>query len=323
MSESTANTRPSNTRRALNAGLSLYRHTLKRVGPLHRAIHWLITHSVIPALERSQRFATMPDDPLWFRLELLTGRHEHETTQQIRRIARPGMTVLDVGAHVGYYTRLFAGLVGPGGRVIAFEPHPRNYRMLQRNIAGRSSVIALNYACAESEGSAELFDYLMMSASGSLHYDEHLLEVQRAQVSDADYAPRLAAGHEAEKFTVRTVAMDAALADLGIERIDCIKMDIEGAEIGALRGLRQTIQRSPRLALVMEYNPLGLRAFGHDPLAALEEVRALGFSRLQTLEGDGSLRDLTDDKAALQALTERLTEHMGVINLLLTRGDPV
>jgi FkbM family methyltransferase len=224
--------------------------------------------------------------------------------------------VLDIGAHVGYYTRRCAERVGPTGRVIAFEPHPRTYQLLLQNIRSYSNVTPLPLAVAEAEGSAELYDYLMMSASGSLHYDETLRDLQQAQLSDSDIAPRIATHFPVETFTVRTRPVDDCLRELGVAQVDVIKMDIEGAEIGALRGMRGTIAASPRLALVMEYNPQALTAFGFVPEEALSEVIALGFSRVQIIEPGGALRDLPRDLPALAALTERLKAHMGVVNLL-------
>jgi FkbM family methyltransferase len=297
----------------------LYRHTVKRVRPLHQVAHWLINHSLVPWLERRRAFYTLPDDPFWFRLELLTGRHEAETAQWMRSLARPGMTVLDIGAHVGYYTRMVSGLVGPQGRVIAFEPHPRNLQALRRNTAALTNVTVLPVALAEQEGTAQLHDYLMMSASGSLHYDERMRDVQRAQISAYDIAPRVK-GFQPQTYTVRTARVDDLLAAEGIDQVHLIKMDIEGAELGALRGMTATIARAERLSLIMEYNPLGLKAFGHDPEAALQEVLALGFDRLAVIERDATLTDYTHQPKALHALTQSLVQHMGVVNLLIQRG---
>ena len=114
----------------------------------------------------------MPDDPFWFRLELLTHRHETETIAHLDALAAPGMTMLDIGAHVGYYSCRYAKILGANGRIIAFEPHPRTFATLQHNVEQLPQVTAVQLALAEQEGSAELHDYLMMSASGSLHYDE-------------------------------------------------------------------------------------------------------------------------------------------------------
>lgn len=312
---------PERSNSLLAMGANLYRKTLKRIPLLHRVAHWLSIHVLFPILEQVAGFRTMPDDPFWFRLELLTGRHEPETTARLRGILQPGMTMLDIGAHVGYYTRMASEIVGQGGRVVAFEPHPRNHAFLTRNTAQRPNVTLLQVALAEQEGTAELHDYLMMSASGSLHYDETLRQVQLSQKrSDVDFAPRLGKDFQPQTFTVRTAPVDALLADLQIERVDVIKMDIEGAEMGALRGMRETIRRSPRLSLVMEYNPLGLQAFGNQPEAALQEVLALGFERMAVIEADGSLTDYTHNPEGIATLTSGLTRHMGVVNMLFTRG---
>jgi FkbM family methyltransferase len=304
-----------------DSGLSLYRKTLKRIRPIHIALHWASTRLLIPLLQMMTGFKTMPDDPFWFRLELLINRHEKETIAQIDKLVKPGMVVLDIGAHVGYYARRCARLVGDEGRVVCFEPHPRTFKMLTNNVSRYGNVLAAQVAVADQEGTAELYDYLMMSASGSLHYDEALRDLQKAHTSDGDVAPRLARDLPVEKFTVRTTPVDNLLAEQGIERVDVIKMDIEGAEIIALRGMRKTIQNADRLHLIMEYNPQALHASGLQPEAALQEVTAMGFSLVYAIETDGTLTNFTDDAAALEKRTAALMEHMDVINLLFIRDE--
>ena len=302
----------------LDTSLRLYRKTLKRVRPAHIALHRVLSGLLLPGLERATGFQTIAEDPFWFRLELLTRQHERETRQLLERLAQPGMVALDIGAHVGYYTRLLARRAGADGRVIAIEANPSTHRVLQRNTGHLPTVSALQLAAAESEGSAELFDYLMMSASGSLHYDEALAHQQQASMGAGDVAPRREAGFEMQRYRVRTVAIDDCLAELGLGRVDLVKMDIEGAELAALRGMKRTIARSPGLALVMEYNPSALAAFGQEPAAALDEARNMGFGRVQAIEADGSLRDW-GDAALVAAETARLLGGMGVVNLLLRR----
>ena len=302
-----------------NLSLRLYRKTIKRFRSAHAATHWLMTHGAIPILEKSSGFRTMPDDPFWFRLELLTNRHELETITQLDRLAAPGMTMLDIGAHVGYYSRRYAKKLGKNGRIFAFEPHPRTFATLQHNVKRTPQVTAVQLALAEKEGTAELHDYLMMSASGSLHYDESMVALQKSQTQQTDIAPRIGQTFMAQTFTVRTTPIDTFLAQQGIEKVDLVKMDIEGAEIGALRGMQRTIANSPNLVLVMEYNPQALNAFGHQPIAALDEVQSFGFTKMEAIEADGRLTDLTHQPEHLQNLTEQLMQNMGVINLLLRK----
>ncbi len=302
----------------LNTSLRLYRQTLKRVRPAHIALHRLLSGLLLPGLERATGFKTISEDPFWFRLELLTRQHERETRQLLKRLAQPGMVALDVGAHVGYYTRLLAQRAGAGGRVIALEPNPKTHRVLERNTSHLPTVSALQLAAAEGAGNAELYDYLMMSGSGSLHYDESLAHQQRARMGVDDVAPRRDAGFEMQRYQVRTAAIDDCLTELGIAQVDLVKMDIEGAELAALRGMRRTIAASPGLALVMEYNPGALTAFGHVPAEALDEALGLGFARVQAIEVDGSLRDW-GDAALVERETARLLAGMGVVNLLFTK----
>ncbi len=299
--------------------LQLYRKTVKRFRPAHVATHWVMTHGTIPILEKITGFHTIVDDPFWFRLELLTHRHEAETTAQLDRLVQPGMVMLDIGAHVGYYSCRYAPKLEENGRIFAFEPHPRTFAVLSHNIAKMPNVTAVQAALASEEGTAELHDYLMMSASGSLHYDAELVEIQQAHISEQDVAPRIDDTFAAQTFTVRTLSVDGYLAEQGVAQVDVVKMDIEGAELGALRGMTQTIANSPNLVLVMEYNPQALKAFGHDPLQALQEVMGMGFAQLNVIEPSGNLTDVTADETAVADLTNQLMEHMGVVNLLLRR----
>lgn len=303
-----------------NSGLNIYRKTLKRVQPIHAGLHWLSSKAVIPALEAVKGIKTMPDDPLWFRFELLTQRHEAETLALIQRLVKPNMTVLDIGGHIGYYARAVAPLVGDGGKVISFEPHPTTVQTLRANVAQFKNVIVAQVAVSDQEGTAELFDYLMMSASGSLHYDESLRDLQKSQTGKGDIAPRLAQDMPVSKFSVRTVRIDDYLAELNIHSVDVIKMDIEGAEMSALRGMANIIQNSPKLSLIMEYNPQALSASGLDPVAVVEDVVAMGFDRVEAIETDGTLTDLTHNPTLVEIRANALKSHMGVVNLLFSRG---
>ncbi len=304
--------------RALNISLWLYRKTVKRIQPAHRAMHRLLDLVLLPGLERAGNFRTIREDPFWFRLELLTRQHEVGTRRLLSQLVQPGMVVLDIGAHVGYFTRLCSRWAGESGRVIALEPHPETHQALRQNTRKLPNVTALRLAASEAEGSAELYDYLLMSASGSLHFDETLAQQQQSQMGAGDMAPRRQTGFKPQRYRVRTVALDDCLAELGLERVDVVKMDIEGAELAALRGMRGLIADSPGMALVMEYNPRALRAFGQEPVAALDEVLGMGFARMRLIKADGTLRDWSNGSLVARE-TARLEASMGVVNLLLKR----
>ncbi len=124
-------------------GITIYRRTIKRSRFTHALLYKLMTKIIVPGLEKVFGFYTREDDPLFFRLELILGSYEEDTVAFMRQIVKPGMTVVDVGAHVGYYTRLFSKLVNGTGQVISFEPHPKTFNVLRRNTAGLANVTPL------------------------------------------------------------------------------------------------------------------------------------------------------------------------------------
>jgi FkbM family methyltransferase len=162
------------------------------------------------------------------------------------------MTVLDIGANIGIYTSFLADLVGPTGRVVAFEPESRNVERLRSGVGSRAQVEVVHAAVTDRSGTIELF------VADDLNVDHH------TYASD---------GRRSEK--VAAVALDDFVREG--ERVDLIKMDIQGAEAAALRGARRVLSADPGPALLMEYWPYGLRRAGEDPLALLSFLRTCGF----------------------------------------------
>ncbi|HUF12875.1 MAG TPA: FkbM family methyltransferase [Longimicrobiales bacterium] len=148
-------------------------------------------------------------------LRILGGTYEPEQTRAFQKLLQPGDTVLDVGAHVGYYTLLASVLVGDKGRVFSFEPDPRNARFLRRHVHmnARQNVRVEEAAVSDARGSAR-FERGTGSGTGHL------------------------AGSGG--FEVRTLRLDDFCADRGIAPA-AVKIDVEGAEAAVLAGARETI----------------------------------------------------------------------------------
>ncbi len=171
---------------------------------------------------------------------LMREQYEPAETRCVDEILRPGMTVLDVGAHVGYYACRAARLVGPRGRVYAVEPMPMNRRLLKRNLALRrlSWVVVLPVAASDQEG-------------------EQLLYLNAANSGDN----RLAAHEDAGlQVRVRTACLDHLIPSAAV--IHFIKMDVQGWEVHALRGMVRLIAANPRVVLLIEAWPSGLARAG-------------------------------------------------------------
>ena len=205
------------------------------------------------------------------------GTPEPGMTRAFEAAVRPGMTVVDVGAHIGIYTLSAARLAGPGGKVFSFEPAPRSFQLLRDNVqvnglleSGR--IVLDGRAVSDRSGPAALHLYANDSGHNSFYPD----------------------GRPAETIHVETVALDEALPPGA--RVDVVKMDAEGAEPLILRGMRRVIADNPKLVVFLEFAPCHLRRAAASPEAFLEEIAGLGFQALLVDEPGGGLRPAPADE---------------------------
>jgi len=223
-------------------------------------------------------------DPSWrrtFRVYAINRVHEESTTALFRKIVKKGDVVVDLGANIGYFTLLAAKLVGKEGRVYAFEPEPRNFSHLVRNIQlnGYHNVVALQKAVADRPGRVRLF---------ICPYDTGHHTIQKYDGIQA-YRPDFV-DEKKEFVEVEQVRLDDFFK--GVETpINVIKMDVEGAEMLALAGMEQVIKRNKNLVMLVEFFPLLIAKMGQSPK---EFVRMLiedfGFE-VSVVEHDYSMRD--------------------------------
>ena len=215
---------------------------------------------------------------------------ESETVRFVWGWLRAGMTVLDVGAHVGQYTLLASGLVGPAGRVIAFEPHPVLGPVLRRNVsrAGCQNVTVLPVALGRARGPGTLV----------LHPPDNF--------GGSSLRPDDASAHHA-RATVEVTTLDEALDRLGTPPVDLAKIDVEGAELDVIDGALGTLAASPDIVLIVEFLRHNQLRFGHAVEDLEARLRELGF-RLFTLSPDGLRRyEPVGEQAANVVAVRRLT----------------
>jgi FkbM family methyltransferase len=193
----------------------------------------------------------------------------------IGKITKPGMQVLDVGAHAGYYTVIFASRVGETGQVIAFEPDPGNFELLRRNIHANRlpNVVCEQAAVMSYEGEATLY-------LSSINYGDH-------RVFNSHDDNKFNTGIPRSTIPIRTVVLDKYLRDKGV-RPDLVKMDIQGAEMLALPGMIDTLS-NPNVVLFCEFWPYTLRRAGSDPVKFLESLKELGFELFEIIEANRSI----------------------------------
>jgi FkbM family methyltransferase len=276
---------------------SLYTRTVGRVPVLHgaaRALVWAGGEQAVAISSRLLRFE-LPAERLLplYQLQILFGTYESSTVRACRSWLRPGMTVIDVGAHVGYYTVLFSRLVGATGRVFAFEPHPANFELLSRNVRRRApgNVSLHREAVSDHEGDADFWQ-------APLSLGHSLFPVK----ADATW------------LSVKTVSLDGLCRRQALEQVDLVKVDVEGAEPEVFAGMRETCARSPRLALLAEFKPELCARRQHDPGDWLAGLAALGFTHAWALTRHARhpVPVPLDDGQGLAAI--------GTCNVMATRG---
>jgi FkbM family methyltransferase len=178
--------------------------------------------------------------------ELWEGVFEPNERAFLERALAPGMIVLDVGAHAGLYSLIASKRVGPSGRVIAFEPSPRERERLRQHLRLNRcrNVTVEPVAVGDGAGEGELFVFAgRTTGCNSFH---------------------LASGQGATPVRVPIRSLDDYLDETSLPRADFVKMDIEGGELAALRGAERLF-RVMRPTLVCEIHdrrtaPWGYRA---------------------------------------------------------------
>lgn len=182
-------------------------------------------------------------------LRYLTGEAEPEVQQLLAELIEPGQTVYDVGANIGFFTILCSRLVGPEGRVYAFEPIPQNLAALRHNIElnGLRNVVVVERALSSETGTAEMF-VSPWSAFHSLNLD--------------GATKRENHGAQEGEITVQTVTLDEFVKEPGARAPDLIKIDVEGAELIVVEGMRETLGRvAPLLLCELHDTKLGYIEF--------------------------------------------------------------
>ena len=169
-----------------------------------------------------------------------TGRYEPQDTALLRRLLKPGMTFVDVGANWGYFTLLAAHLVGSGGRVLSVEPDPRLYGVLCENVERNRlrQVSAHRVAASDRDGTLTLAGFDESGGNFGL---------SRVVEEEPDGGAR---------FSVPARSLDALLDEQGgFGRVDVLKMDIEGAEDLALAGMRAGLAGGRYRCVLLELHP--------------------------------------------------------------------
>lgn len=202
--------------------------------------------------------------PLYASWKAISDRRERTL---LRQLIQPGMTIIDVGANIGIYTRFFSKLTGKSGCIHAFEPAPSNFKRLKENVGHLANVSLNNTAIGNRSGVIQLY------ISDELNVDHRTFD----------------SGDGRNEIDVPVVSLDEYFA-LG-QHVDLIKIDVQGYELSVLQGAKRVLKENSNVKVIMEFWPYGLMKASVIPSEVLELIHSLGFEIRTTRDPVGSLFD--------------------------------
>jgi FkbM family methyltransferase len=214
---------------------------------------------------------------------LLREIFEPAETAFLRKYLRSGMTVLDIGAHHGYYTLLASRAVGSNGRIIAFEPSPKER--------------------------IRLGEHLRLNNCENVHVEPYALEATKEKrdlylVEGAeDYCNSLCppvVNARTTTITVETTTLDSFLSTQPINEIDFIKMDVEGAELSVLKGAEELLAKSPRPVWLVELFDMRAAPWGYAAREVVQLLAKRGY-RWYGIREDGTLTSVEANRDVYDA----------------------
>ena len=238
--------------------LSIYQHLIKKLTKGYGLSNYRPIKAIMKNAEKKIKtdFAYVqgskmfldPTDSLRLSIDGVYGILDTET---IKNQISKNEIAIDVGANIGYYTLLFSKLVGSNGKVFAFEPEHNNYCLLKKNITTNnySNIISEEKAVSDTSGDVNLY-----------------------LAEDGIVGHRI---YNSKKFNksvkVQKIVLDDYFSKLQLlDKINFVKIDVEGFEFGVLKGMEKIIKNSKNLKLFVEFNRVGIEEAGFEPTQVLD-----------------------------------------------------
>ena len=231
-------------------------------------------------VRKLQRFANSNLKPDWVEIEgekmyldkvdalslSINGIHEKIITNLIKKEIHSGDVVLDIGAHIGYYTLQFANLVGSTGKVYAFEPEPKNFELLKKNVQinKHDNVVLIQKIVSDKDGIVEFFISKFDSIGNKL----------------------FKSNEAGSSIKIESTTLDEYFKDLK-KKIDFIKMDIQGGEGKAILGMKNLLKENKNLKIIQEWWPDALKQNNTNPEDHLKFLQHIGY---KIYEIDGTIK---------------------------------
>ena len=221
------------------------------------------------------------------------GFYEQFETGIVRQWVKRGYTAVDIGAHIGYYSLILSRLVENIGRVFAFEPSPDSFKLLQKNVVlNRGTNVFLEQrAVLDRTGKTRLYFNTDNTADN-----------------------RIARIDKAESTVIDCIKLDDYFRRYD-SKIGFVKMDIQGAEFRALRGMINILDEYENIKLLLEFWPHGLRQNGDDPADLLTFLLDRKFRVSFVIRHKWKIEEITSPDSFLDSYSK----HPGAFTNLLCK----
>jgi FkbM family methyltransferase len=214
---------------------------------------------------------------------------ERKEQALVRLLVQPGMTVLDVGANIGEYTKLFSLLVGESGRVFAFEPDPDSARRIDEMVTRETlvNVELVNRAISEQSGKITLNrfpeEYSSWNSIGHPRMEDPRNPMQLVPIVSS--------------IEVEAVTLDQFCRTHGLDQIDYLKLDVEGAEFMALKGASTLLSRKAIRHLQFEVSRKMLDGLSTSAKPVFDLLHSHGYE-CHVITSNGQVGETVTDSSA-------------------------
>jgi len=205
---------------------------------------------------------------------LLGDGFENAERYFVERFLQPGMTVLDIGAHHGLYTLLASRRVGPSGKVVSFDPSPRERKALRLHLMLNRCKNVTVEACALGDEDSKSELYVVEDWASGCN-----------SLRPPDVSARTS------RLPVQVVRLDDWVANHKINRIHFIKLDVEGGELAVLKGASHLLECRPRPVLLVEVQDVRTQPWGYRARQIIDHLEKKEY-RWFGLSADGSAKEL-------------------------------
>ncbi len=260
-------------------GISGYFNAIKNYyeayHPLRKDLYyWLYSKlarnkMVVKDIQGSKMYLNLNDYGLSKHL-FLNGVREPECTKIMKKWLKKGMTIVELGANIGYYALMEASIIGDKGKIYAVEPFPSNFELLKNNISlnpYKKIIHPYHLAISNKSGTEKLF----------VSNEHNLCNMLSSDCNDY--------------VEVKTETLDNFLK--GKKSPDLIRMDIEGFEYYVLEGMKKTLKDNKSCKIFIEMHPHQMNEKGLDYKKPLDTLLNLGYKPIYVVKEHGPIKEET------------------------------